>query len=95
MMEERLDRVMGEIEADMAEKKAQGQTVTDGVECAGYLARVFEALSPMMSVALWHHPLVNNYLEFSFRSDVQPEYDFEVLIHKRGHSYPPIEEQPA
>jgi len=95
MTEERLDQVMVEIAAEMDEKKAQGQTMADGVECAGYLARLLEVLSPMMSVALWHHPLAKNYLEFSFRSDAQPEYDFEVLIHKRGHSYPPKEEEPA
>ena len=90
-MDADVDRVMYEIEADVARKKADGQTMITGVECADYLARVFEAMSPMMSVALWNHPSAKNYLEFSFKSDKQPQYDFEVVIHKKGHDYPPIQ----
>ena len=84
-------RTIKETDAWLKDKQESGKKF-EGEDAADLLATALSNLSELIVHALFDYPDATNYLKYCFVGDQNHDYDMDVVLLKKGASYPPNEE---
>jgi len=76
--------------ADLEAKRDQGILSVEVDHATELVKTILAEAAQLMNFVLFNTPKAENYLSFTFVNDDHPEYDFEVILHKKGKKYPTV-----